>query len=317
MKALRWDGKQLHMQVNCPEPTVPEDWALVRISLAGICSTDLQILQGYMGFRGIPGHEFVGTVVAGPVGLQTKRVVGEINFACGRCEWCHKQLGRHCPQRRVMGILEADGSFAEYLTIPVANLHIVPNFVSDEEAVFAEPLAAAFEVLEQLHLVPGTEVVVLGDGKLGMLCAQVLHLAGAGVTVVGKHEKKLAVLRNLGIWTVALGEWQPHPVGVVIEATGSTQGLQMAMATLRPRGTLVMKSTVVNEHRVSLAPLVIHEITVVGSRCGRFSPALQALAQKRIVTTGLIDQVYPLSEGVTALQHAARSGVLKVLLRPD
>jgi threonine dehydrogenase-like Zn-dependent dehydrogenase len=241
--------------------------------------------------------------------------VGEINFACGTCEWCLQRLGRHCINRQVMGILDADGSFAEYLAVPLANLHVVPENVTDEAAVFTEPIAAAFEILEQISLLPGMGVIVLGDGKLGLLCAQVLHLAGACVTVVGKHERKLALLRQLGIQAVRRDGWQPQLCEVVIEATGTTAGLSQAIAIVRPRGTLVLKSTVAQAHTLSLAPLVINEVKVVGSRCGPFAPALQALARGQLSVTPLIDKTYSLNEGVAAVQHAGRPGVLKVLVR--
>jgi threonine dehydrogenase-like Zn-dependent dehydrogenase len=214
-----------------------------------------------------------------------------------------------------MGILNADGSFAEYLSVPVVNLHVVPENVPDEEAVFTEPLAAAFEILEQVHVQPTAEAVVLGDGKLGLLCAQVLHLAGARVTAVGKHPKKLKILREFGVRTVLLAEWRPAPADLIVEATGSTSGLALALETVRPRSTLVLKSTVTTPHTLSLASLVINEITVVGSRCGRFPPALQALAQQRVTVTPLIEKTYPLAEGTAAVHHATRPGVLKVLLR--
>jgi threonine dehydrogenase-like Zn-dependent dehydrogenase len=314
MQVLHWDGQQLQLRGMYPEPHRAQGWALVRVRLAGICSTDLQIFQGYLGFVGVPGHEFVGEVVAGSDALIGKRVVGEINFACGQCEWCRQQLGRHCPNRQVMGILQADGSFAEYLSVPEANLHEVPAGVSDEAAVFTEPLAAAFEILEQVAVPPGTETVVLGDGKLGVLCAQVLHVAGAQVTMVGKHEKKLALLRQVGVNAVTRSEWSARPAAIVIEATGTADGLAQAIAIVRPRGTLVLKSTVAQAHTLSLAPLVINEVTVVGSRCGRFPPALQALAQHQLSVTPLIDALYPLHEGVRAVQRAAQPGVLKVLL---
>ncbi len=303
------------MRPTQPEPQLTERQALVKVSLAGICSTDLQILRGYMGFSGIPGHEFVGAVIDGPDTLRGQRVVGEINFACGACAMCAQNLQRHCPTRQVMGILNADGSFAEYLAVPIENLHLVPANVTDEEAVFTEPLAAAFEILDQLHLQPETEVVVFGDGKLGLLCAQVLHSVGARVTLVGKHPDKLALMRRLGMVTVLLSQWTPQFVDVVVEATGSTIGLSLAMATVRPRGTLVLKSTVAQEHALSLAPLVINEVTVIGSRCGRFPPALHALAHKHIAVTPLITATYPLADGVAAVNRAAEPGVLKVLLR--
>jgi len=276
----------------------------------------LQIFQGYMGFQGIPGHEFVGVVEEGPGSLTGQRVVAEINFACGQCHVCRQGLGRHCPTRQVMGILQADGAFAEYVAVPIDNLHPVPDHVSDEAAVFTEPLAAAFEILEQVHLQPTHQVVVLGDGKLGLLCAQVLHLAGAQVCLVGRHAHKLEVARALGVQTAILSDTPISQADVVVEATGSTTGLQLAIQTVRPRGTLVLKSTVATDHNLSLAPLVIHEITVVGSRCGRFPPALRALAHERLSVQPLITEVYRLRDAGDAVAHAARRGVLKILLRP-
>ncbi len=316
MKAAHWNGQRLALDSAYPTPQADAHTALVRVSLAGICSTDLQIFQGYMGFTGVPGHEFVGEVREGPTEWVGQRVVGEINFACGQCPTCAKGLGRHCPTRRVMGILQADGTFAEYVAVPVANLHPVPEQVSDEAAVFTEPLAAAFEILEQVHLQPSDDVVVFGDGKLGLLCAQVCHLAGARVHLAGRHAHKLDVLRPHGIHTVLLPDHPPGQADVVVEATGSAEGLQRAMETVRPRGTLVLKSTVAAEHHLSLAPLVINEVTVLGSRCGPFVPALQALARDRIAIAPLIDQVYALAAASDAVAHAARRGALKVLLSP-
>lgn len=315
MQALFWDGQHLRLDATYPTPQADETTAVVRVRLAGICATDLQILQGYMGFHGVPGHEFVGKVSAGPAALVGTRVVGEINFACGRCPVCAQGLGRHCPTRRVMGILNANGSFAEYVAVPVANLHPVPDSVTDEAAVFTEPLAAACEILEQVHVHPTDDVVVLGDGKLGLLCAQVLHSAGAQVCVVGKHPHKLTLLHQLGIAAVSLTDWRPRLADIVVEATGSTAGLALAMESIRPRGTLVLKSTVATTHALSLAPLVIHEITVVGSRCGLFPPALHALEHGHVTVAPLLDRVYPVAEGMTALAHASRPGTLKILLR--
>jgi threonine dehydrogenase-like Zn-dependent dehydrogenase len=315
MQALYWNGAHLRLDPSYPTPLADEVTAVVRVHLAGICSTDLQILQGYMGFQGVPGHEFVGTVSAGPAAWVGTRVVGEINFACGHCPVCAQGLGRHCAARRVMGILNADGSFAEYLAVPLANLHPVPDRVSDAEAVFTEPLAAAFEILEQVHLQPMADVLVLGDGKLGLLCAQVLHCSGARVCVVGKHPHKLALLQPLGLETVLLADWRPRLADVVVEATGSTAGLELAMGAVRPRGTLVLKSTVAMPHTLSLAPLVINEITVIGSRCGRFPPALQALAHQHLQIAPLVERIYPLHQGLEAMVHAARSGTRKILLR--
>jgi len=315
MRALVWNGRALRCEANYVSPAPRDRHVIAKVSLAGICDTDLQIFQGYMGFRGIPGHEFVGTVSAGLAPWLGKRVVGEINFACGDCDFCRRDLGRHCPDRSVMGILNADGAFAEYVSIPVANLHVVPDNVSDEEAVFTEPLAAAFEILEQIQINPGDQILVLGDGKLGFLCAQVLKLTGANVTVVGKHAEKLSLIKRCAIRTVHLDDWQQKSFDLVVDATGSESGLQLAMSAVRPRGTLVLKSTIAREHRLSLAPLVIHEITVVGSRCGPFAVALEALAQKSVSVTPLIEEIYALAEGIDAAAHASRPGTRKILLR--
>ena len=316
MRALHWNGQRLTLDSSYATPLASEQIALVRVHLAGICSTDLQILKGYMGFRGVPGHEFVGSVSEGPEAFRGKRVVGEINFGCGRCENCTRGLSRHCPNRSVMGILNADGAFAEYVAVPAANLHLVPDKVSDEEAVFTEPLAAAFEILEQIQLDPGDQVLVLGDGKLGNLCAQVLRLTGANVTALGKHEDKLKLIKRAGVRTILLNDWKPRLFDAVVEATGSPSGLELALSTVRPRGTLVLKSTIAGNHDVSLAPIVINEITVIGSRCGLFAPALEALEEKSVSVTPLIEKVYPLNDGIEAVGHAARRETRKILLRP-
>ena len=317
MKALHWDGRALTFEPSYPAPVASDETAIVRVRLAGICSTDLQLFKGYMGFRGVPGHEFVGEVVEGPGALMGKRVAGEINFACGVCDHCRQGLGRHCPERRVMGILGADGCFAEMVAVPIRNLHPVPESVPDEAAVFTEPLAAAFEILEQVEIDFTREVVVFGDGKLGLLCAQALATTGARVTLVGRHPEKLRLAKPAGVRAVLLADWRPRPADVVVEATGSASGLATALTAVRPRGTLVLKSTVAEEHRLSLAPLVVNEITVVGSRCGVFPPALAALAEKKIAVAPLIEKVYPLRDAVEAVAHAGRPGVLKVLLDPS
>jgi threonine dehydrogenase-like Zn-dependent dehydrogenase len=320
VKALHWNGSQLRLDSSYPTPSLvgpaasEKQTALVKIHLAGICSTDLQIFKGYMGFTGVPGHEFVGKVSAGPSNLIGKRVVGEINFACGKCELCAHSLGRHCPNRSVMGILNADGAFAEYLSVPVANIHEVPDEVADEEAVFTEPLAAAFEILEQVQVSLGDEILVLGDGKLGNLCAQALRLTGARVTALGKHEDKLKLLKRSGVRTILLNNWQPRSFEIVVEATGSASGLELALSAVRPRGTLVLKSTIAGKHEVSLAPVVINEINLVGSRCGLFPPALEALQEKHVMVTPLIEKVYSLDDAVEAVDHAGKSGARKVLL---
>ena len=311
MRALRWDGIRLALARDVPEPVPAPGEALVRVHLAGICRTDLEITRGYLGFRGTPGHEWVGHVVAAEeADLVGARVVGEINFACGVCPTCVAGLGRHCPARRVLGIVGADGAFADLVVLPARNLHRVPDSVPDRAAVFVEPLAAAFEVLEQVPVGPGLRAVVLGDGKLGLLVAQVLAGAGAEVVLVGRHEQKLARARHLGI---ATGSAAPG-ADLVVDATGSPGGLAAALALVRPRGTVVLKTTVAGDHRLDLAPAVINEVTIVGSRCGRFAPALAALAGGRITVAPLVDAVYPLDDAVGAFARAARPGVLKVLI---
>jgi threonine dehydrogenase-like Zn-dependent dehydrogenase len=238
------------------------------------------------------------------------RVVGEINLACGRCDWCARGLGRHCPTRRVTGIVGADGAFAELLAVPVVNLHPVPDRVPDEDAVFTEPLAAAFEILDQVPDVAGARTAVLGDGKLGLLVAQVLAGAGAHVTLAGRHPEKLARAARLGITT---GD-PPAGADLVVDATGARTGLAAALALVRPRGTVVLKTTVAAAHEVDLAPAVINEVTLVGSRCGRFPPALDALRSKRIQVAPLVDGVYPLGDAVDAFTRAAAPGTFKVLV---
>jgi threonine dehydrogenase-like Zn-dependent dehydrogenase len=316
MKAIYWDGHELTLDSSYPPPVPEQNTAIVKVHLAGVCSTDLQIFKGYMKFRGVPGHEFVGSVQEGPKEWLGKRVVGEINFGCGKCEFCARDLSRHCPNRTVMGILNADGAFADYVAVPLANLHLVPASVSDEQAVFTEPLAAAFEILQQIQVSTGDEILILGDGKLGNLCAQVLRLTGAKVTALGRHQDKLDLIKRTGVRTMLLNNWKPRLFDVVVEATGSAAGLELAISAVRPRGTLVLKSTVAEAHQVSLAPIVINEINLIGSRCGVFPDALEAYAAGHISVAPLIEQVYPLEQGIEGIQHAGRPGARKILLRP-
>jgi threonine dehydrogenase-like Zn-dependent dehydrogenase len=316
MRALVFDGSTARV-VEHADPHADAATALVRVSKAGVCRTDLEIVKGYMGFRGVPGHELVGVVVDGPPAWHGRRVVAEINFACGDCTRCRAGLQRHCPNRRVMGILNADGAFAERLAVPVANLHAVPDEVSDDTAVFAEPLAAAFEILDQVPIAAGMTCTVLGDGKLGLLVAQVLAHAGARVLAVGKHTDKLRLLAARGIDTALKESWQPQPADLVVEATGTAAGLALALAATRPRGTLVLKSTVALGAEINLAPLVINEITVVGSRCGRFAPALDALRRGVIDVQPLISARVPLARADDALRRATQPGVLKVLIENE
>jgi threonine dehydrogenase-like Zn-dependent dehydrogenase len=315
MRALYFDGDDARVtDVPLPEPS--EDNAVVRVSIAGICNTDLEIVKGYMGFRGILGHEFVGVVDEGPSEWLGQRVVSEINFACQRCPMCQENLQRHCPSRRVMGILDADGAFAERVRVPVANLHIVPENVSDEAAVFTEPLASAFEILSQVEVEPGGDCLVLGDGKLGLLVAQALDAAGAGVLAVGNHPEKLAILAERGIETVEARDWTPEPMPLVVEATGSAEGFARALAATRPRGTLVLKSTVAERRAIDLAPLVINEIQVIGSRCGPFPPALGALESDAVDVRSLISERVGLRDADDALRRANGPNIIKILIEP-
>ncbi len=315
VKALFFDGRRASVE-DRPDPEPGGDMALVRVRLAGVCNTDLEIARGYMGFRGVLGHEFVGEVEEGPEPWRGRRVVGEINFACGSCERCRAGMGRHCATRKVMGILGADGAFAERVAVPVANLHRVPEALPDESAVFTEPLAAAFEILEQVRVTPEMRCVVLGDGKLGLLVAQVLAGTGAQVKAVGRHEEKLAHLERAGIETSAAGAFDAaaEDADLVVEATGSARGFEQAVAATRPRGTLVLKSTVAERPELDLAPLVIDEIQLVGSRCGPFEPALDALAEGRVSVAPLVSETFPLARAPQALSRAAEPGVLKVMI---
>jgi alcohol dehydrogenase len=311
VRALRWDGSRLTLARDVPDPVRRPGEALVRVALAGICRTDVEITRGYLAFRGVPGHEWVGRVLdADDVRLVGRRVVGEINLACGSCPACAAGLARHCPTRRVLGIVGADGAFAERVVVPARNLHLVPDALPDEAAVFTEPLAAAFEILEQLGDVSGRRAAVLGAGKLGLLAAQVLRAAGAEVGVVTRRAETATRARRLGLGTAERGA--AHDL--VVDATGAPEGLAAALDLVRPRGTIVLKTTVAAEHRLDLARAVVDEVTIVGSRCGPFAPALAALAGGRVSVAPLVDAVFPLDEAVAAFGRAATPGTLKVLV---
>jgi threonine dehydrogenase-like Zn-dependent dehydrogenase len=289
--------------------------AVIRMLCAGICNTDIELLRGYYGFRGTPGHEFVGEVIAGSRRLIGKRVVGEINLACNRCAWCRKGLGRHCPKRTVLGIVNHPGAFAEFLTLPERNLHIVPPGVPLAHAVFVEPLAAACEILEQVAIPAGAAVAVLGDGKLGLLVSQVLQVRGARVHQFGRHRHKLRIAEKAGVTgEVRRARLPAAAYDYVVEATGSAEGLREAVAMTRPRGTLVLKSTVHGLVRLDTAPVVVNEISVVGSRCGPFPPALKLLEGGRVHVAEMISEAWPLARAPEAFRKAQRRGVLKVLL---
>ena len=292
--------------------------ALIRLIAAGICNTDLELQRGYYNFRGTPGHEFVGEVVdAADQALLGRRVVGDINLPCGRCDWCKRGLGRHCPRRTVLGIAGRPGVFSEYFTLPEANLHLVPDAIPDDHAVFTEPIAAACEIREQVRIPKRTEVAVLGDGKLGLLVAQVLDANKLEVHLYGKHREKLAIAAAAGI-RCKLAPAKPPSASYdwVVEATGTPGGLKQAVAMTRPRGTVILKSTVHGDVCLDTAPVVVNEITLVGSRCGRFEPALDLLRKRKLSLDPMISERLPLSEAPRAFRRAARKGVLKVLLYP-
>jgi threonine dehydrogenase-like Zn-dependent dehydrogenase len=311
MFAVFLENKQVSIrQVDVPKR--PPAFALIQMRVAGICNTDLELQRGYYGFSGIPGHEFVGVVIeADTPSLIGKRVVGEINLACGHCAFCLAGLGRHCDSRTVLGIVKHPGAFAEYLTLPETNLRFVPDHVTDEQAVFTEPLAAACEILEQIRLPAGAEVAVLGDGKLGLLIAQTLLAHGARVTLFGRHADKLAIAERAGAVVNSAGSG----FAFVVDATGSAEGLRQAVTLVRPRGTVIMKSTIHNEVSIDMAPVIVNEITLLGSRCGLFEPALALLSAGKIDTASLLSAEYPLRASSAAFARAAERGVLKVLLR--
>jgi alcohol dehydrogenase len=300
-----------------PRPHRPEGFALIRLLCGGICNTDLELQRGYYGFAGTPGHEFVGEVVeADSPAWVGRRVVGEINLACGACEWCRRGLGRHCPRRTVLGIVSHPGAFREYLTLPERNLHALPDTLPTERAVFVEPLAAACEILDQVPLPCGAEIAVLGDGKLGLIIALVLNAYGHRVHQFGRHAEKLQIAGRAGVATeVAGGALPDMAYDWVVDATGSPEGFRQAVRMTRPRGTVILKSTIHGLVGVDTAPVIVNEITLVGSRCGRFEPALDLLNRNLIPVEDMISEQFPLADAVRAFERAAQKGVLKVLLR--
>ena len=301
---------------TAPVPDRPEGYALLRLLVAGICNTDLELERGYYGFAGTPGHEFVAEVVeAGARALVGQRVVGEINLACTHCEWCRKGLGRHCPDRTVLGIVKHPGAFQEFFTLPERNLHVLPEGIANERAVFTEPLAAACEILDQVSIPAGETIAVLGDGKLGLLIAMVLRAHGYRVRQFGRHAEKLRIAAAAGVETELAGDRLPTSAyDWAVDATGSAEGLRAAAAMVRPRGTVILKSTVHGMVAVDTAPLIVNEITLVGSRCGRFEAALPLLRRAEIRVEEMIAASYPLREAPEAFARAAERGTLKVLL---
>jgi threonine dehydrogenase-like Zn-dependent dehydrogenase len=313
MLAIYFDGQPALKEVPRPEPGQGE--VLVKVHLAGICGTDLEVLRGYHDFRGIMGHEFLGEV-AGPEDSpwRGQRVVGEITIGCGTCDRCRRGLARHCRERRVLGLKDHDGAFAPYLTLPAANLHAVPPEVPDVWAVFTEPLAAALRVQEMAPVSPAARVLVVGDGPLGLQVAWVLALSGAAVHLAGHHPDHLALARPRGVAAFLAADLPPGDYDMVVEASGSPSGLELALARVRPLGTVVLKSTYAGRFPLDPAALVVPEVRLVGCRCGPFAGALRLLQHGRVDPRPLIHRTFPLSRGLEALAWAQRPGVLKVLI---
>lgn len=314
MKGLWLENNELQLRTDIPIPKPPEGEALVRVLCAGICNTDLELIKGYYPYTGIIGHEFVGVVEQGPEHLINQRVVGEINAACGYCRFCRSGQPTHCENRTVLGIVNRNGAFAEYLSLPIENLHIVPENVSTAAATFTEPLAAALEIQQQITLCQDDRVLVVGDGKLGQLIAQTLALTGCDLLVVGRHEDKLLNLAARGIKTALANTVKDRYFDVSIDCTGNPEGFNTARRALRPRGTLILKSTYAGNLSLDASALVVDEITLIGSRCGPFVPALELLGTKKVNVQSLIQGIYPLSLGLEAVEKAKTQGVLKVLL---
>ena len=315
MRSLWLEDQSLSLR-EVPKPGKPGE-ALIKVRLSGICGTDLEMVRGYYPFTGVLGHEFVGEVMESPeqewIG---KRVVGEINAVCGVCSQCRNGRPTHCENRSVLGILHRDGVHAEYFTLPVANLHTVPDSVPDETAVFTEPLAAALEIQEQVHIQPTDRILLIGAGRLGQLIAQTLVLTGCELCVLARHPGQKALLESRQIRLISEQEIQPRAWDVVVEATGSPSGFDLARLAIRPRGTLVLKSTYRGEMMVNWSPFVVDEITIVGSRCGPFAPALRLLEHREVDPTILIADRYPLANALEAMAAAQEPGKLKVLLEP-
>jgi threonine dehydrogenase-like Zn-dependent dehydrogenase len=315
MNGIWLEQNALTLRTDLPIPVPSSGEALVRVLKAGICNTDIELLRGYYPYRGVLGHEFVGVVAAADDrDLIDQRVVGEINAACGTCPYCVRGMPTHCERRTVLGIVNRDGAFAEYLTLPIANLHRLPDNVSTTAATFTEPLAAAIQIQEQVQITPDRRVLVVGDGKLGQLVAQSLALTGCDLLVVGRHGDKLDLLAARGITVGFADRVTPRSYDVAVDCTGNPAGFDLARQSLRPRGTLVMKSTYAGKLTIDASALVVDEITVVGSRCGSFDRAIELLAQDKVDVMPLVTAAYPLQDGLTAIQHAQQKGVLKVLL---
>lgn len=319
MRALVFNNK-LELKQNFEKPTPKENEALIKVKLVGICNTDYEITKGYMGYNGILGHEFVGVVeeINGEdKSLLGKRVVGEINLGCKNCDYCAKGLERHCPNRQTLGIFNKDGCFADYVTLPLSNLLEVNEKINDETAVFVEPLAAALEILEQLHIKPYEKVCVLGDGKLGLITALALNASNVDVTLVGKHQNKLDIAKEQNVKTVLLENLKQEDnksFDVVVEATGRVSGFETSLSLVKPRGVLVLKSTIATGKELNLAPIVIDEITVLGSRCGQFAPALRLMEKNVIDFSKLVSAKLSFDDAVLGFEKNKEKNTIKILL---
>ena len=318
MRAVVFDNG-LKLDKNYAKPSPRKGEALIKVNTIGICNTDYEITKGYMGYKGVLGHEFTGVVEeinADDKSLLEKRVVGEINCGCGECEWCHQGLERHCPNRSTLGIWQREGCFAEYVCLPVKNLLEIPENVSDEEAVFTEPLAAALEILEQIHIPPYKKIAVLGDGKLGLMIALALNAAGLDLILIGKHENKLEIAKKQGVKTKLLSDVEiKKEFDFVVEATGSISGFETSLALTKPRGTLILKSTIAASKEFNFAPVVVDEITIVGSRCGQFAPALRLLESGRIDVKPLISDIFEFDESIAAFERNKEKSSIKVIVK--
>jgi threonine dehydrogenase-like Zn-dependent dehydrogenase len=318
MRSLWLEQQILTYRKEIPSPVPKKGQALIRVHLSGVCSTDLELVRGYYPFSGIPGHEFVGEVLSSPedptwIG---KRVVGEISIACGNCNTCKSGLTRHCENRKTLGIYDWNGAFADYLVLPLTNLHEVPHYVSNEMAIFTEPLAAAHEILEQTTINLTDRVLVIGAGRLGLLVAMVIQQTGCELNVVTRHEKQRILLEKCSIQAISEQNIGSKKYDIVIEATGSVDGFAQACKSVRPRGRIILKSTYKGNSEANFSGIVVDEVTLIGSRCGSFEPALRLLAEAKVDPLPLIEAIFPLDQGVNAFELAARSGVLKILIKP-
>ena len=312
----------LKLDKNYPEPTLGDDEVLIKTTMAGICNTDYEITKGYMGYTGVLGHEFVGVVVKlgknAPSNLINKRVVGEINCACNNCEWCHKDLQRHCPNRQTLGIWQKDGCFSQYFTLPYKNVLEISDNIDDITATFTEPLAAAYEIIEQIHIKPTDKVAILGDGKLGLCISLIFNALNIDYTHIGKHSEKLKISSDLGAKTMLLDEISDSDrksYDIVVEATGSVSGFETSATLTKPRGILVLKSTIAAQQGLNLASIVVDEITIVGSRCGQFAPVIRLMEQNRLNVKPLVDSIYDVQDFEKAFEKNSQKGTLKVLVK--